>query len=222
MLSSEQERLKGDTSELVTSADTLDLVTEGIISYLDELDGYRLACLRHETTTAVYGTDRALHLVQIFSGAKKTLAYVRRAARTLSGWERSPFWDTDQARWMQLLRDTNKRKATGSTRNLIFNRGVAWAGRPVLICVSSPADGRFFRLELLLPPLWQEPGMLPLRTVALGILCHEYLLPESVARPLPPSTLPMARYLSPQRYLTRAMPQNLFASQCFSLGGAEQ
>jgi hypothetical protein len=203
------------------ASDPLGALSEAVSSYLEELDSYRAICLRHENTATAYATDRATHLVRVFARDEQALTHVRRAAKARPGWEVSPFWEAGRERREQLLKDVRRKRATRPSRAPLLCRGIAWEGRPMIVLVTVP-DRKIVRLELILPPLYQEMPELALRTVASGLRCHEYLLPESVARALPPSRSPVTRALPLREYLTRATPQNLYASQCVSARGRAQ
>ena len=200
--------------------DPLELLTEAITTYFEEIDDCLHTCLRHERTTMAYDTPRALHLVRLFPRKADTLAHLRLTVARLRGWEESPFWQRDKGSWTALQRDTAKRHPAGTERPLL-TRGVAWEGKPSLVCVSPSKGQSHFRVELLLPPTRQDLPELPLRTVASGLRCHEYLLPEGVARAVPTMALPPP-CLPLLVHLRRATPQGLYASKCLSLHGAEQ
>jgi hypothetical protein len=209
-------------SEPDLDADALDRAAEAIIAYLEEVHGYRDTCQRHELTAGVYATTNALHVVRIFHASAEVLANLRDAGNRLPAWRDSPWWDSDKERWRQLRKTSKDSSTTRSGGPPLFSRGVLWEGRPMLARTCWPGDGRLLRLDLILPAVELELPELPLRQVALGLRCHEFLLPARVAVALTPCTLPELRSLSPREYLQRAMPQNLYASQCFSLGGAAQ
>ena len=202
-------------------ADALDLLTEAIVSYCEEIDECRRICLQHERTTVVYATPCALHLVQLFPWKEKTLAHLRLSVERLPQWDTSPFWKSEKSSWTTLLRNIGKRAIPGA-RHPLLARGIAWEGRPVLVCASSVQGESLLRLELLLPPILADVPELPLRVVASGLFCLESLLPERVAAAVPAAAVPQGRSLPLLEYLRRTMPQNLYASQCFSLGGAEK
>jgi hypothetical protein len=212
----------GDSPEGNVGGDTLDLLAEAITSYLEDIDGYRAACLRHETTTEVIATSSTLRLVRFFSWEQRIADLARRAATCLPGWKSIPLWGTDGEGWERLHRITKRQMHSGEEGQPIFSRGFGWEGRPVLACASRCDQQYHLRLELLLPPIQGGFPELPLRRLAFGLACHEHLLPGESAITLTPSTGPVTHIVSPLGYLKRAMPRNLYASQCILPGDAEQ
>src|SRR5690349_786346 len=130
MVSSSEEQV-GALSPSDAGADVLGLVAEAILSYLDELDGYRATCLRHEATVGVSQAGGMVRLVRAFAPSRQTLASVRRAAQSLPLWERSPFWGANRARWTELAKCVRGQTAAALANDRAVVRGVAWEGRPV-------------------------------------------------------------------------------------------
>jgi hypothetical protein len=192
-------------------SDALDVLTEAMVSYLDEVNDARAVCMRHERTASAYADRGIMHLIRTFPWAEEAADRVRDAAERLPRWGRSPLRDAG-------LGGRGCKKADGrpaGSGRPIFSRGVAFEGRPVLVCISRMDGGQVLGLELLLPRILLGLPELSLRQAASGLLCHEYLLAEAVAAALPAATLAEARFLPLLEYLRRTTPRSLYASQCF-------
>jgi hypothetical protein len=207
-----------DTPESDSDDDGLGRLTMALAGYIEEVNDYRDTCLRHEEATVVTSARKTLSLLRLFPLTDAAREHVRNAAERLPGWERSLFWAAEKKACMDLRRRTSILVAS-EAGDVVVTRGISWAGRPVLVSATSTRDGRFLQVNLLIPEITEDLVELPLRRVAHGLGCHEYLLPESIARPVPrskhrPDSLPL------RAYLTRAMPPSLYASQCLWPGGA--
>lgn len=219
MLSSESQHWQGDTVE--SGGDTLDLLSEAITSYLGEIDEYSKVCVRHERTTAVWATRHAIRLTKWWSWSEAARNLCK-AVEGLPGWDQSPLWDPR-------LTACIEQETTWSTTNerteatFLVARGVTWEGRPMFVRASRDSREQLLEVNLVLPWIPCElPNGLPLRGVAVGLMCYDALVPESVANPLPVTMSHRPGACSIREYLTRTMPQNRYASKCFSLAGAEQ
>lgn len=200
----------------------LDALTAALSAYLDELNDCHAICLRHEAFVTVQETVHGVWVGRTFSWHETLVESLRSNVERLPGWEETPFWPTEGGCWTGLLRRlrTAAPGATG-TRHLLL-RGLGWRGRALLAHAQSFREATQIRVELLLPPLPVVFADLPLRTVSLALRCHEFLVPQSVATPLRPPPGAGEAVFTLSEYLTRAMPENLFASQCFSQPRAEQ
>jgi hypothetical protein len=199
------------------SADAVAALTMALGAYLGELDDDRRTCLRHAATAIVSATPAGLRITRLFPRSRAATAQVRRAAGQLPDWRLSPFWAAHRRRWEAIAREPPE----GTDGRVLFTRGLSWEGRPALVRAAAVEPGRL-EVDLLLPCLGPGLWELPLRTAATGLQCHEHLLPARVVRPLPrPAPLPPG-HSSLTQFLTRATPQELYASQCFPHPGAEQ
>src|SRR5947209_2072136 len=212
------QRQKPEGEEDDPRDDGLLSVSDALAGYLEEIDAYWTLCLQHEETTEASITEGALHLIRRFHWTAARASYAESAVERLQEWRRSPFWRTDGAAWRACEDAVRTGTSSPGEDSQSMIRGISWEGRPILACVSGRESDRLLRVELILLPVWREMPELPLRTVADGLRCHAFLLPKRIALPLPCSTSPS----SIRQLLSRAMPPNLYASQCFSLGSAEK
>ncbi len=192
--------------------DGLATLTTALALYLREVDDARRVCVQHEGTTTVSEDRGCLRITRLFLRTRQAIASIRTASARLPGWRVSPFWHTDGSRWQALEHASLRDHVPGAQGAM--TRGIAWDGRPVLVRARPRGPGRLLELELLLPSLTRDLPEFPLRTVAEGLRCHAHLLPDCVATAVPLSEVPRPG-CSVRAYLERAMPQGLYASQCF-------
>jgi hypothetical protein len=207
--------LTTDRTEGELNGGALDLLTEALTGYLDELDESRALCLRHEEATEVCTTPSGLHVTQHVPWNTAAASTVCSAGKAMAGWQQSVFWKTEGQSWAK--REQDARRYVG--RNLLLIRGVAWEGRPLLLCVSRQPKAGLLRVKVILLSLPVDLPELPVHQAASALRCLEHLLPRK-AHSLPLSSLPKRGSLGLREFLMRTTPQNLAASQCFSLGGA--
>jgi len=70
------------------------------------------------------------------------------------------------------------------------------------------------KVELVLQPNPLRPPELPLRLMASLLRCQDALLPEFIAKAQSPYSHHDIKFLTVREYLTKHMPENLYASQC--------
>jgi len=212
----------GNGPEFDSLNDGLASLETALAAYLEEIDEYRNICLQHERTTAVFITGQTLRIVKQFGCEQRAVAYLREATNRLPIWKKSPFFATSRKTWIGLEKEATERNGTGASARPLLARGIAWEGWPILVCAWSIQEQGLLQLDLCLPPVATELPELPLRRAATALRCHAHLLPDWVARPRPLPKLAQPGSLMLREFLERAMPQNLYASQCLSLRGAEQ
>ena len=192
--------------------DALFLLTEAIMSYLEEVHACRTVCQRHESTTAVCDMQKMLRFAKFLPWTAAAAASIAAAVKCLPGWEMSPFWTTEKADWLDMKRAVEQHQTGDRVDRLIVSRGVSWQGRPILVCVSSAQSRRFIAVELALPHRGGDLPELPLRAAAHTLLCYEYVRRGVAPRDLLHSAADVPGFLTLYKYLMRAVPQNLYAS----------
>lgn len=197
--------------QLAASSDDLKLLTDALLAYLHEVQTDAKTCRHHVATTAIRHTSGCLSTLQQFPAGKITEEHLRKAVARLASWEESPLAKGARGRWKRLRQTINEQ----TEEKLLFSTGVAWEGYPVWIH-AAVSERALLTVELLLPSLPGDLPTLPSRMLATALRCHEYLIPNMVARPLSPATGGRGGgYLTIPEYFRRAIPQNLYASQCF-------
>lgn len=218
--SEERQREPGcGAPERISAADSADALGSAVLSYLEEIDGYQQVCLRHEPTTAVYASPLALRLVKSFPWTPAAAEYLRRAVEALPGWEETLLWKAWAEDCVALEKAFSDKNVSGGD---VATRGIAWEDKPVLVRARSRNDKPLLTVDLVLPSVRGVLPELPLRRAACCLLCHEHLLPEAIARPLPGSTADQSEACTLREFVLRATPHNLYAGKCFSPGGAER
>jgi len=199
--------------------DGIAMLADALLRYFAELKSYRRVCRRHEGTVTVEKVGKGVRIVRTFSFQENAAACLRAGMEGLPGWEQTLFWGCEHKGWERLLRMRKAELQKRSGMHSVVVRGIAWEGRAILACGFASAEG-ILHVDLLLPPLPIELPRLPLRLIACALRCHEHLLPASVALPL--QAYPRGQSLTIAEFLRRTTPQNLLASQCFPLPGAEK
>src|SRR5439155_1008168 len=98
-----------------------------------------------------------------------------------------------------------------SVRPLIRSDRI-WEGHQLLVRARTQHPSRVLTLEVCVLPHNGGLPELPLRVLATALRCHEFLLSDGVAQPLPvPHDLLRSGI---REYLTRVTPHNLSARQC--------
>jgi hypothetical protein len=201
--------------------DGLLALAEGLSGYLAEISTLRAICLRHESSATVRAAMGVLHVQRLFDPKSGVADRLAAHVNALPGWEQSLFWPSEQARWERLRARTAARWKADPRAGRVALRGVTWHGRPLLVSGCSQGAGAPIQVVTSLPGLPLDLPELPLRQVAEALHCHEFLLPTSVAVPLP-----VGKHVGDwghlRQYLERAAPQNRYASQCFSQPRAER
>jgi hypothetical protein len=172
----------------------------GLYAYLQEVDGYRIVCRRHGGKAAVDAQEGGVRVTRCFESGSATVAHLQVATQLLPRWKRR----------------ISEERGAGKRRDgprLLVQCDVLWEGRRLLVEAFQPSSTAVLHVELSLWPWESDLPELPLRMVATALRCHEFLLPDGIARPLPvPADGRGGREI--RAYLMHAMPKNLYASQC--------
>lgn len=189
-------------------SDGLSSVVEGIYAYLLEIDAYRAVCRRHEGTATVDEQEGSLRVTRRFQNRGETTAHLTAAVRLLALRQRcrGRRGNGRGRRGCSVARDNNLDICSLVRRNII------WEGRPLRIGVREQGSRTVLHVDLCVYPPASDQSELPLRAVATALRCHEFLVPDTVALPLPGPGEGQERG-SIREYLARAMPANLYASK---------
>jgi hypothetical protein len=187
--------------------DGLTCLAGAVYAYLREIDAYRGVCSRCAGTAVVRERAAWLEVTRWYKPTDEALTHLGSALGRLP-----------EHRPTQARREGYRREA-GDDSPITLPRHITWEHRPAVVRSSlTGSDARTLQVTLLLHREAGDLPELPLRTLASALLCHEFLLPEVIASPLPPGRAP--RSLSVRAYLLRAMPPNLYAGQCIRDAGA--
>lgn len=202
----------GAAADAVT--DPVAVLVTALGGYLDDVEQDCRECARLEAVATVVATGADLSLSWRVPRTRALTTRLRRSVGDLPGWRDSPFWASDRTRLEALDRQAWAGVATPRREDIVC-RGISWHGRPVLIRATPAAEQ--VTVGLLLPGVYREWPELPLRRVADAARCYAAIVPHDLARPSPRSSPLAAGAETVGRYLTRAMPPDLYASQCFAL-----
>lgn len=182
--------------------DSLALCAEAILHYLEEVNRCWKVCRQHAQTAAVQDSDQYLVVFREFHHDDSVLEYLQGSSKQLECME-----DDQQ----------NKRRAEGAS-HVVMSRSIVWETLSLRVRASLHPAASLLRVDLIVPTHHGDLPQLPLRLLARALRCHDFLLPRCITAPLPLGLDETP--FSIRRYLTRAMPQNLYASQCISPSGA--
>ena len=197
-------------------ADPVATLATALGGYIDDIERDCRECLQEESVATVTDTGGNLRLSWAIPCKRATIAHLREVIDGLPGWKESHFWTSDRPR-LEALENRSWTGVMVSGPEAVVRRGISWVGRPVLVEAIPITRGKQMVLELLLPAVYREWPELPLRPVADAVRCYRVLVPDDLVRALPRSSLPATGAESIGQFLTRTMPSNLYASQCFAL-----
>jgi len=177
-------------------------IVQGLFGYLQELDGYRVVCLRSAETAAVSPQQGGIQVIRHFDGTPSLIAHLEAVVPLLP--PRSRRARVEAARPEIPLRP--------DLRPVIAHAGV-WEARDVVVevQVSSGPAAKQVEVGLFLSEI--DVPELPLRMLATALRCHEFLVPHDIAPALQLPSEEVEGIQTIHQYLERAMPRNLAASQ---------
>lgn len=193
-----------------------DLLANALYSYLSEVQGHYDTCAEHVTTAAVHDVGKTLQVFRMFKSDEMTINCLRKNCMSLPEWEQSCFWLSDNKDWSKVERGVVTRmKIERRNKGLlpILTRGIEFEGMPLLIHAYKFEADPAMKIELL-PMQCSQVENPPLFTVAHALRCHEFLVPDYMAEPLPFGQYHDAKILTLWEYLHRTMPPNLYANRC--------
>lgn len=184
--------------------------------YLREVEAQRALCVKHLATAAIHDAGKELQIYRQFARKEETAASIRRFGDLLPGWEQTFEWDAQSAHLNKLQKAIERRMEKHSKQHAVYTRGVSWEHRPVLIHAYKFEPDARMKLEIVLPNVRRHVVELPIHVVCSALRCHEYLVPEFVAEARPPYEGHGTDFLTLTEYLSREMPDGLYATQSFS------
>ncbi len=185
--------------------------------YLADIDGMQSICRKHEGTSAIHTKGKELQVYRMYLSGSKLAEHLHEAAGKLPGWEESPFWSMSGGSWEKIRKEVEDHVERHSSQVHISSRGVLWEDTPVLIHAYKFDADKYLKIELILPEYASPLPVLPLRRIIQALHCHEFLVPEFIAKPKPPYAGHEADFLTLTDYLSRTMPPELYATRCFPL-----
>lgn len=185
--------------------DGIERFCEAIYMFLQEVDGYRKVCMRHDPSTQIVtAKNNTLWLKKRYKNDQAILTHTEKVIGNLEGWEHSTFRN-QLADW----EETEKRIAR--ERNLLMNRGVAWEGLPVLVTIHLMGDeiqvstGQMATHDLI--------DGFSLKRASRGLGLHESLAPSDIWEPVAVAANRNGDF--PIRaYLRRTLPNDLIEMKC--------
>lgn len=194
-------------------SDGLELLSQALHGYHQEIDAQRSLCDKHTPTAAIHTKGKELQLYRLFERDEATAEHLRRVTDALPSWEETLDWNREGKNWEKLERDITGRMTKHEELLPIVTKGVSWEGRPILIHAYKFEADPTMKVELVLPHVELENPELPLRTIASALRCHEHLVPEGLAQARPPYERHEAEFISIPQYLSHTMPPELYATR---------
>ena len=184
--------------------DGLTGLAEGLYAYLQEVTADRDLCRRHEATIAVQQLDGELRLARCFENSSRTVSHLAGAIRLL------PRWRTPRGR----KGGEGERPPGTHDVPCLLRSDIDWECRRHLVQAQIHPLSEALSVKVSVFPWECELQQLPLRTIATALRCHEFLVPEGTALPLPVPGGDGRATEGIRAYLARTMPPNAYASQC--------
>jgi len=202
----------------IASVDTVALsgLSEAIGGYLEEIAECNSICSRHDATTAIHTKGKTLQIYKQYERSEETARQIRDGSEALHSWTETHSWKYIGDTCEKLEREVKTRMKKHSRLFPIVTKGIEWEGKPILIHAYKFEPDEAMKLELMLPGTDEEESELPLKTIASGLRCHEFLVPSHKTNGLPPYTRHETNFLTISEYLSQHMPKSLYATECIS------
>ncbi|MDD4318997.1 MAG: hypothetical protein PHW10_01590 [Candidatus Peribacteraceae bacterium] len=182
-----------------------------LYSFVSEIGRQRDLCIRHRFTTAIHTKSKELGVYRMYGREEEAIKYLRDAASSLPPWEEAALFDWEGVKWNKVKAQIDRRVGRHKELEPVVSRGVAWKGNPVAIHAYKFEVERFFKIELeMLGETARQPER-ALKTMAEALECHDFLIPEAVAKPKAPYTKHEAAFLTIDEYLSRKLPPDMYA-----------
>ena len=190
-------------------------IVPALYHYLREIEEQYEICKKHLTDAAIHSKGKSLQIYRQFHRCPKTAKHLRKAADSLSVWEKSPLWKYEQENWIKLKKQVDERVKRHSKQHEVLSKGILWQERPILIHAYKFEPDSAMKIELVVPDISHYVDELPSAVVADVLQCHECLVPECVAEARAVYERHEAEFLTIKEYLAKAMSKGLYASRAF-------
>ena len=195
--------------------DGINSLTGGLLSYLQEIQGQQTLIKRHADTAAIHSASKQLEVYRMFASASGVAESLRKSAMALPSWNTNQYWKQEGNKWERLKNEIEARMERHSKQHAVFTKDIAWNDRVILIHAYKFEPDSRMKIELVVPALPSPLPELPSKIIADVLTCHEYLVPEYIAKPSPYYKGHDANFQSLSQYLSLTMPESLYASECF-------
>jgi len=172
-------------------------------------------CNKHNKTAAIHTRGKTLQVFRIFKTDELTAKNIRHATEQLPSWEQSLFWESNQQTFQKTLKEIESRMARHGKQHAIITRGIEWNDVPLIVHAYKFEPDSVMKVELVFPPCKNCIPSLPLQAVTTMLECHEFIVPDFIASPLPPYSRHEMNFLTTiKEYLLQEMPKDLYATSC--------
>ncbi len=195
---------------------SLDSAAKALNLYIREVEEQRALCAKHLKTIAVHNKGQELQIYGQFDRREETATSIRTFGDLLPSWDTTFEWKTQSQYLLKVEREITRRMEKHSKQHAVYTRGVAWEHRPILIHAYKFEPDPILKLELVLPNVKRHIEELPIHVVCSALRCHEYLVPDYVAKPKPPYERHETEFLTLTEYLTGKMPKGLYVTESIS------
>ncbi len=198
-----------------SDTDGINSLTGGLLSYLQEIQGQQKVIKHHADTAAIHNASKQLEVYRMFASSSAVAESLRKSAKALPSWDTNQYWKKEGSKWEKLKSEIEARMERHTKQHAVFTKDIAWNDRVILIHAYKFEPDSRMKIELVVPALPSPLPELPSKIIADVLTCHEYLVPEYIAKPLPFYKSHDANFQSLTEYLSHNMPPELYASQCF-------
>lgn len=156
----------------------LDNLARALYMFLEEVDGYRSRCVKHEKSTALRaGKDGMVHLSRQYKASEGAMQHIKTYLEQAESYTESR-WLWDSREWQRM------EKKAARQQGVTLAKGIHHEGWPMMVTVRGDGDDIIVSISL---PSLAKLGMedFPIRQVSTGLLMHEHLVPECFGTPQP-------------------------------------
>lgn len=194
----------------LTNDTALFTLASALSEHFRENGGMIDVCRRNEKIAAVHdGGDDQLEVYRLFERDAKTATHMRRSAENLPPASKTDHWKDYGVMWEQSAKQMEQRM-TQKGQIPIVTRWIAWEGLPVWVHGYKFDAHPNMKLELILPDAVRPIKDHPLRRMSTVLRCHEFLVPQSVAKPLAPYDRHETKFQTIIEYLLKELPEDMY------------
>ena len=188
---------------------------EALYSFMSEIHEKRNQCLKHNKTTAVHTKGESLQVYRLYKNDADAITYMRTTVASLPSWNKAHFWEGKGNGWEKVKRDITARMRRHKKLRPILTHGISWNGSPILVHAYKFEPDPIIKMELVMLGDSASDPDLSLNTILDALDCHEALIPEYVAKPLPPYERHETEFSTLFEYLSQTMPPDMYNLFCF-------
>ena len=184
-------------------------------SFIEEIERQRDICHRNQSTTAIHTKGKELQVYRMHKADKTVIEHLRDAASSLPSWDSALLSDWEGSKWNKVKSQIDSRVKRHEKQQSVLSQGVSWKGSPILIHSYKFEPDSSFKVELVMLSTMARQPERSLKTISEALECHDFLIPEHVAKPKPPYSKHETDFQTIDEYLSRKLPSDLYNLYCF-------